>query len=133
MRGKDPPIKKGGKHLRITPAHAGKSEFCISHSNSFWDHPRTCGEKYYKPFCPFIVYGSPPHMRGKVEDLCPRSFQIRITPAHAGKRQVLILVLTVLGDHPRTCGEKRWNRAHYDRIGGSPPHMRGKVIMLSHS
>ena len=126
MRGKDPPIKKGGKHLRITPAHAGKSEFCISHSNSFWDHPRTCGEKYYKPFCPFIVYGSPPHMRGKVEDLCPRSFQIRITPAHAGKSSSVRMSSTKTLDHPRTCGEKKHLDRYYDEKEGSPPHMRGK-------
>ena len=49
-----------------------------------------------------------------------------ITPAYAGKRDVLHLTHDFTGDHPRVCGEKRCvGFAHGYRLG-SPPRMRGK-------
>ena len=34
-------------------------------------------------------------------------------------------------DHPRTCGEKRFNRDQTILTTGSPPHMRGKDAFIS--
>ena len=52
-----------------------------------------------------------------------------ITPAHAGKSFGLVIKFLRHGDHPRTCGEKflvyRYPMNHL----GSPPHMRGKVVL----
>ena len=65
MRGK---VLAAGLHNladRITPAYAGKSEsaFCAVHV--LQDHPRVCGEK------------------ARCGSVYP--WQVRITPAHAGK------------------------------------------------
>ena len=48
MRGKAFFRKNIHKHIRITPAHAGKSKIDQRSEPKFWDHPRTCGEKFYR-------------------------------------------------------------------------------------
>ncbi len=51
--------------LRITPAHAGKSQKLFLSLAALWDHPRACGEKQsITPRSP-AKSGSPPRMRGK--------------------------------------------------------------------
>ena len=57
---------------RITPAHAGKSLYGISHIPGFWDHPRTRGEKPIWTPKGVFKFGSPPHTRGKVNDCYER-------------------------------------------------------------
>ena len=52
-------------------------------------------------------WGSPPPMRGKVEQVRLFTFRVRITPAYAGKSVKLLSPLV--------------------RVPGSPPPMRGKV------
>ena len=87
MRGKDP-FKGACCHLfRITPACAGKST-----THCFWckvdgDHPRACGEKNVKKSRTWNAVGSPPRMRGKGFSTFPWLSLLRITPAHAGKRE----------------------------------------------
>ena len=68
MRGKGGKSKRKSPAARITPAHAGKR-----YSPRLWrgqhaDHPRTCGEKFV--LLQYLVHaeGSPPHMRGKVNN-----------------------------------------------------------------
>ena len=53
------------------------------------DHPRVCGEELLNHSDPLITRGSPPRMRGR-ETFC-KLFQrdFGITPAYAGKRDVL--------------------------------------------
>ena len=55
----------------------------------------------------------------------------RITPAHAGKSDMLEPTLIINGDHPRPCGEKRPPRPARLQCHGSPPPMRGKVMVFS--
>ena len=66
-------------------------------------------------------------MRGKVA----RAFQLlddlRITPAHAGKRTFPFNADESREDHPRPCGEKHGRRGVSDDTHGSPPPMRGKA------
>ena len=93
------------------------------------DHPRLCGEKTPKDVCLKRAKGSPPPMRGKAY-ICPlKSYRQRITPAYAGKSPSPASTSTPCGDHPRLCGEK----LKYTRLGiqelGSPPPMRGKVLI----
>ena len=92
--------------MRITPAHAGKSNAVSKNPSVSKDHPRTRGEKFH-----FLI-----------------SYQyiFRITPAHAGKRTVLDRELRAIGDHPRTRGEKWGVLKNLRRTKGSPPHTRGK-------
>ena len=94
----------------ITPAYAGKRETpkgCVEHGG---DHPRLCGEKV-RPLRPaFHPEGSPPPMRGKVQDdLCRDQ---------------------CTEDHPRLCGEKVQACEISKVMKGSPPPMRGKVSSL---
>ena len=70
--------------------------------------------------------GSPPHMRGKVEGTLQALSNMRITPAHAGKRFYGGQKVLNQRDHPRTCGEKIPHLLPVWKISGSPPHMRGK-------
>ena len=72
---------------RITPAHAGKSRVKLTNLNWIQDHPRTCGEKLRNAVIQWGVIGSPPHMRGKAKSSFSLMITMRITPAHAGKRQ----------------------------------------------
>ena len=71
---------------RITPAYAGKSKGLYLHVDVTRDHPRLCGEKQYFLSLVRKYMGSPPPMRGKVRQISDLLFQIRITPAYAGKR-----------------------------------------------
>ena len=72
--------------------------------------------------------GSPPHMRGKERLKTVNAADDGITPAYAGKSVKNQMDKTILGDHPRICGEKDRKRAWNPRQRGSPPHMRGKGI-----
>ena len=69
----------------ITPAQAGKSPSCPTHSAARRDHPRMGGEK--EPYSVFRLsqQGSPPHRRGKVSVMLSIPAHIGITPAWAGK------------------------------------------------
>ena len=126
-RGKEHGSQRRGHFRGITPAHAGKRR---EHSEIFFrarDHPRTRGEKESQGPHWCRPRGSPPHTRGKVSDLENLNFDLRITPAHAGKRKFTFPHHRAGRDHPRTPGEKP-PPIQTGRIGiGSPPHTRGKV------
>ena len=90
------------------------------------DHPRACGEKYIKNFMGYSTLGSPPRMRGKVNDYTMYVVEDRITPAHAGKSRSRPFGWSQTWDHPRACGEKGCLFHKALHLGGSPPRMRGK-------
>ena len=127
MRGKEiyktPILLVGG----ITPAHAGKSCRPARRWSCPRDHPRTCGEKSFRPWHHFFPLGSPPHMRRKVFRLTLAHCSKGITPAHAGKSRQVNVPGAPYRDHPRTCGEKPPVQGIHLCDLGSPPHMRGKV------
>ena len=72
----------------ITPAHAGKSAQAIGVLPSCTDHPRPRGEKNAERRAEYDRRGSPPPMRGKADSGGSTFDENRITPAHAGKRNV---------------------------------------------
>ena len=86
MRGKVFRFFRVLQFLRITPAYAGKSLDMLGTGCQNRDHPRLCGEKYTLKFKPRQNRGSPPPMRGKVLQENGSVYEIRITPAYAGKR-----------------------------------------------
>ena len=86
MRGKERGLFVVAGSLRITPAYAGKSKKLAGRKPGFWDHPRICGEKTSFFSIPYLVSGSPPHMRGKATYPAGASQNVGITPAYAGKR-----------------------------------------------
>ena len=91
---------------RITPAYAGKSIVPMLSLQSLQDHPRLCGEKFYKSGNICGAWGSPPPMRGKGDGMQYEIWYNRITPAYAGKRVKKSAMQSAGQDHPRLCGEK---------------------------
>ena len=55
----------------------------------------------------------------------------RITPAHAGTSFASSPSFDRKRDHPRTRGDKLFERSHNHADKGSPPHTRGQVCLLS--
>ena len=107
MRGKALKVRKPVVTAGITPAHAGKRCGSDMQLGRQRDHPRTCGEKTDASSVQVKALGSPPHMRGKEKTLFIVTFNIGITPAHAGKSYVNGSKVDIDEDHPRTCGEKK--------------------------
>ena len=89
MRGKDYVLDVDSQVVRITPAHAGKSQKCLRRALLCGDHPRPCGEKDKPIYYIYAWRGSPPPMRGKGGLYPLSSRNVRITPAHAGKSQAV--------------------------------------------
>ena len=92
------------------------------------DHPRTCGENPHLLSKQWSLLGSPPHLRGKRKSVGELGKTIRITPAPAGKTSCTNSFKARSRDHPRTCGENAYALKVLEAWGGSPPHLRGKLI-----
>ena len=113
----------------ITPAYAGKREGPKNAQSKVGDHPRVCGEKCIPLTRGHGRQGSPPRMRGKVQ-LGEIDLQdIWITPAYAGKSGPCPDRVPPAGNHPRVCGEKSVVIKFNNVEKGSPPRMRGKVVI----
>ena len=85
MRGKLDRFNIRGVHRRITPADAGKTKQNGKLHTGTRDHPRGCGENCFAKARLTGAYGSPPRMRGKLENRISYTLHLRITPADAGK------------------------------------------------
>ena len=68
-------------------------------------------------------------MRGKEIVVDDPNDEIRITPAYAGKSGNVDHDYGYIEDHPRLCGEKLTLAMYFFISLGSPPPMRGKVIV----
>ena len=133
LPGSPPPMRgKGSKpkiclaSTGITPAYAGKSALYTDYKPLHKDHPRLCGEKLP---CPRLIQrhsGSPPPMRGKAFQKQIPVHDTGITPAYAGKSDVIAATFGTIQDHPRLCGEKFDMMKATGKVKGSPPPMRGK-------
>ena len=66
-------------------------------------------------------------MRGKVKVGRNGFFDLRITPACAGKSPARSSPSGSGRDHPRMCGEKYQSGYYAGKADGSPPHVRGKA------
>ena len=110
----------------ITPACAGKRRGCCCRIRAGGDHPRVCGEKLYEIDGRSYFWGSPPRVRGKGKKETESTFRQRITPACAGKSNLVGFRLELDQDHPRVCGEKTRLVACFCSLEGSPPRVRGK-------
>ena len=112
MRGKVWLLYHRGEFLRITPAYAGKRKSIVSLFFAMQDHPRLCGEKVGRGNYIFFHKGSPPPMRGKVNQKQLPVDTNGITPAYAGKRSASRGRVEAVRDHPRLCGEKHGDSVH---------------------
>ena len=108
----------------ITPARAGKTPRFLCPTRPYWDHPRSCGKDH---ICSAKVYsrlGSPPLVRERPIGLLIAAPHNRITPARAGKTEMVHDVFEWARDHPRSCGKDLHCRSSYSRQPGSPPLVR---------
>ena len=132
---------------RITPARAGKRRPSHVYSHPFWEHPCLCTEKICYEAPEDEKNGSPPPMRGKELRRLRDVLELRITPAHAGKRRrtaplpsgtpdhpacagkrhFRYRAICRCQDHPRLCGEKITLYLGSWPSLGSPPPVRGKA------
>ena len=89
-------------------------------------HPRTYGEDSPKNSVSGIVYGTPPHLRGRrVFDLVLQLL-LGDTPAPTGKTHHGCRNVLHPTGHPRTYGEDRSAVGGTAALGGTPPHLRGR-------
>ena len=128
MRGKRVHKRRNPSKNGITPACAGKT---CKHTRLILlpqDHPRVCGENACVPREYRACVGSPPRVRGILNELRKYVAAMRITPACAGKTGCLLRAWPCCQDHPRVCGEN-WSRCHIPPTrSGLPPRVRGKLL-----
>ena len=136
MRGSPPRMrgKLNVRHLfdkfrRITPADAGKTYCPCLSPWAAQDHPRGCGENQYANKPHLWGLGSPPRMRGKLDVIRSKNCFYRITPADAGKTALRLSRSLLIQDHPRGCGENQGAVSKRGHCLGSPPRMRGKLLI----
>ena len=76
-----------------------------------------------------LVGGITPAYAGKVDVVhLPVVFR-GITPACAGKSTQYFPACSCIWDHPRVCGEKAAASSKAHKVIGSPPRMRGKATL----
>ena len=92
MRGKEPDTIITELTDGITPAYAGKRVPRVYGPSVPGDHPRVCGEKAVCWPLVWIIWGSPPRVRGKAVAIFRQLHHGRITPAYAGKSDILLTV-----------------------------------------
>ena len=71
--------------------------------------------------------GSPPRVREKLSPTLAHSIKSRITPACAGKTEILTIHSTFKRDHPRVCGKNSGVGLSGCCVSGSPPRVREKL------
>ena len=104
--GKARHLYDGGLGTGITPASAGKRIAFCHFVECVINHPRECGEKKAMKRSKDARMGSPPRVRGKAAAARAGLRAVGITPASAGKRELVGSVFVHKWDHPRECGEK---------------------------
>ena len=109
MHGKDLLRSPGGRKERITLAHAGKRAAPPPRCPGAEDHPAHAGKR--RRTAP-LLSGTPDH------------------PACAGKSRTGRCISSFRWDHPRVCGEKMQAVLDMSAREGSPPRVRGQVIIF---
>ena len=105
----------------IIPALAGNTvrPVCTVHARR--DHPRACGEHPSRCTVLSPLAGSSPRLRGTPGRRGHRHAGRRIIPALAGNTHLTPPSLRLDRDHPRACGEHRYDRyAPFTRVGIIP-------------
>ena len=70
VRGTVPEVFPKSSRSRITPACAGNRNQGNFSKNRHQDHPRVCGEQSSPSMIMMLSWGSPPRVRGTVENSC---------------------------------------------------------------
>ena len=96
----------------IIPAHAGNTTTMYPWNLILGDHPRACGEHFFRAIIDVEIRG--------------------IIPAHAGNTCLPVSPAASSWDHPRACGEHKLLTSLLKKRRGSSPRMRGTRRQLFH-
>ena len=129
MRGHGDAMGARYEERRITPAGAGT--WYPSRIMRFPppDHPRGCGDMYSASIAHCQTLGSPPRVRGHAFPDIQCTSCHGITPAGAGTCKSWTPKATSIQDHPRGCGDMTDERGQWSGKVGSPPRVRGHVVI----
>ena len=92
------------------------------------DHTRVCGKNSSESGRMRVELGSPPRVREKRPCPTRRVWNVRITPACAGKTCRFCSCTRCQGDHPRVCGKNIPKNIQDGVNTGSPPRVREKLF-----
>ena len=112
----------------IIPACAGSTIRLAGRSMCSRDHPRMCGEHQRGVRDPRTALGSSPHVRGARLERDENPSGSGIIPACAGSTDRVGAAGSLVGDHPRMCGEHITPNPFANAVLGSSPHVRGALI-----
>ena len=122
-------LRQGG----IIPAYAGNTQRAAFGPLVVRDHPRVCGEHYWRMTSPRAPRGSSPRMRGTHVGLPAKADPAGIIPAYAGNTDGSVTLIGGVGDHPRVCGEHTTSTSSKTKTSGSSPRMRGTPTLFDGS
>ena len=125
MRGTHPSQYRPARQLGIIPAYAGNTTMAPCAPSISRDHPRVCGEHFFRLAADKGLQGSSPRMRGTHFPTMPARLPVGIIPAYAGNTTCGSSPQQQTGDHPRVCGEHPRQRYFTTVQPGSSPRMRG--------
>ena len=112
----------------IIPACAGSTLKVSGRLRFAWDYPRMCGEHIVANRNCGSVQGSSPHVRGARAGRARPAGPSGIIPACAGSTDRVGAAGSLVGDHPRMCGEHITPNPFANAVLGSSPHVRGALI-----
>ena len=111
--------------IGIIPAYAGNTMAVMFSSMEVRDHPRVCGEHWFRPAGDCTIQGSSPRMRGTPRYKALGNSMAGIIPAYAGNTWLRSIKTCRARDHPRVCGEHLIDSSLLAACFGSSPRMRG--------
>ena len=115
----------------IIPACAGNTRGLRRSSEHIRDHPRVCGEHWYRNVHVATFPGSSPRVRGTPRVVLCRRRGAGIIPACAGNTSSCRPLRASRRDHPRVCGEHSTLSPLWAAKSGSSPRVRGTLLAVT--
>ena len=128
VRGKQKAAALNYLPIGITPAGAGKTGGKDRSGVSNGDHPRRCGENVCRRNICMSFAGSPPQVRGKLDESVLTAIFYGITPAGAGKTPLIVFQSTAPGGSPPQVRGKHLGGAPYSKSPRITPAGAGKTV-----
>ena len=126
MRGKLGLIGDHGRHVRLIPAHAGKTSTTQAWTSTARAHPRSHWENDISTASSRQSSGLSPLTEGKLLGCDRDCGQLRLTPAHTGKTALAASLTRIRRAHPRSREEDPQSFLVKIAVMGSSPLMRGR-------